>query len=211
MGLLDSILGNMMGQGVPAPQARGGATSPIVKALMALLAAKAFQHYTAGRQASPQAGPIGGGRGDAAGGPWSDLAGSADPRGPGMGRDRMGGPGAGGPGAGGLEGMLPGGLGGILGGLIGGGGLGAIVDLFRRSGYGGQVDSWVGRGQNQPLAPEELSRALGPDTIDELGRETGLPPDELLSELSQELPDAVDRFTPEGRIPTEDEVSSRWV
>lgn len=199
MGLLDSILGNMMGQGGPAPQPRGGSTSPMVKALMLLLAAKAYQHYTANRQANPQGAQPGGG------GPLGDLAGSL-----GRGQGQTAGPG-GGPSAGGLGGMLPGGLGGILGGLIGGGGLGAIVDQFRRNGFGDQVDSWVGRGQNKAIAPDQLAQALGPDTIDQLGRETGLPRDEVLSELSQELPEAVDQFTPEGRMPTQEEVSSRWV
>ncbi len=140
----------------------------------------------------------GGGRG---GGPFGDLSGSLDPRGGGMGQG--GGPGAGG----GLGGMLPGGLGG----LVGGGGLGAIVDQFRQNGYGDQVDSWVGRGQNQRIAPDELEQALGPNTIQDLEQQTGMPRDEMLSELADELPDAVDQFTPEGRLPSEEEVSSRWV
>jgi uncharacterized protein YidB (DUF937 family) len=229
MGLLDSILGNLTGRGGgfgPGPQTRGGSTSPIVKALMLLLAAKAFQHYTSGRQggvAAPGGGADGSGRsgdfGGGGGGPWGDLAGSLDPRGgpaqgmgpgPGQGGAGPGGFGTGGQG-GGLGGLLQGGLGGLLGGLIGGGGLNAIVDQFRSSGYGDQVDSWIGRGENRRLAPHQLAEALGPDTVNELERETGLPRDEVLSELSQELPDAVDRFTPDGRLPTEDEVSSRWV
>jgi uncharacterized protein YidB (DUF937 family) len=223
MGLLDSILGNLTGQGGgfggPGPQTRGGGTSPIVKALMLLLAAKAFQHYTSGRQGGPAPGGgavdggRGGGFGGGGGGPWGDLAGSLDPRGgQGIGPGQGAGPGGFGPsGSGGLGGLLQGGLGGLLGGLIGGGGLGTIVDQFRRSGYGDEVESWIGRGDNRRLAPHQLAEALGPDTIDELERETGLPRDEVLSELSEELPDAVDRFTPDGRLPTEEEVSSRWV
>jgi uncharacterized protein YidB (DUF937 family) len=150
----------------------------------------------------------GGGRG---GGPFGDLSGSLDPRGGGMAQG--GGPGqGGGPEAGGgLGGMLPGGLGGLLGGLVGGGGLGAIVDQFRQNGYGDQVDSWVGRGQNRRIAPDELEQALGPDAVQDLEQETGMPRHQMLSDLADELPDAVDQFTPEGRLPSEDEVSSRWV
>jgi uncharacterized protein YidB (DUF937 family) len=44
-----------------------------------------------------------------------------------------------------------------------------------------------------------------------LEQQTGMPRQQLLSELSEELPDAVDRFTPHGHLPTEEEVSSRWV
>jgi uncharacterized protein YidB (DUF937 family) len=117
--------------------------------------------------------------------------------------------------SGGLGSALPGGLGGLLGGLLGGGagggGLGGVFDQFRQNGYGDHVDSWVGTGQNRRIAPDELSQALGSDTLDELEQQTGLPRQQLLSELSEELPDAVDQFTPDGRLPTEQEVSGRWV
>jgi uncharacterized protein YidB (DUF937 family) len=192
MGLLDSILGNMMGAGGSPMQGRGGTGSPIVKALMMLLAAKAFQNHRSGSQG----GSLGGGLGGMLGGQGDGLGGMLG-------------------GSGGLGGGMPGGLGGLLGGLLGGGGLaggglGGLLDQFRQSGYGDHVDSWVGTGQNRRLAPDELSQALGPDTLDELEQQTGLPRQQLLSELSQELPDAVDQFTPDGRLPAEQEVSSRW-
>jgi uncharacterized protein YidB (DUF937 family) len=191
MGLLDSILGNVMGAG-STHQSRGGASSPLVKALMMLMAAKAYQSY----RSRPQAGAA----------PYGGTGGSLDQ---GLGGLLGGAGGSGLPG--GLGGALSGGLGGLLGGLVGGGGLGSIVDQFQRNGYGDHVDSWVGSGQNQRLAPEDLSQALGPDTVDELQQQTGMPRDQLLSELSQELPDAVDHFTPDGRLPTDEEASSRWV
>jgi len=193
MGLLDSILGNMMGAGGTPMQGRGGATSPIVKALMMLLAAKAFQHHRSGSQGGSSGGGLGGMLGGQGGGLGGMLGGG-----------------------GGLGGM-PGGLGGLLGGLLGGGGglaggsLGGLFDQFRQNGYGDHVESWVSPGQNRRIAPDELSQALGPDTLDELEQQTGLPRQQLLSELSEELPDAVDQFTPDGRLPTEQEASSRWV
>jgi uncharacterized protein YidB (DUF937 family) len=92
-----------------------------------------------------------------------------------------------------------------------GGGLGGLLDQFRQNGYGDHLASWVGTGQNRRIAPGELSPALGPETIDELEQQTGMPRQQLLSELSEELPDAVDQFTPHGRLPAEEEVSSGWV
>jgi len=210
MGLLDSILGNMTGAGGSAPQTRSSATSPMVKALMMLLAAKAYQHY----RSRPQGGAANseGGLGDLLGG-RSNPQGGATTSGGGLG-DLLGGgrsEGAGSGMPGGLGGMLSGGLGGLLGGLAGSGGLGGLIDQFRQRGYGDHVDSWVGTGQNRNIDPDDLGQALGPDTIDELEQQTGMPRSQLLSELSQELPDAVDQFTPEGRLPTEQEISSRWV
>ena len=211
MGLLDQIIGNVLGSGQGAPAQRSGG-SPLTKALMLLLAAKAYQHYTSRGQSgsAPSGGGIGRGpvQGDGFGGPFGGGAGRQMGGGAGGG---LGGMLGGGGGGGGLGGLLGGGLGGLLGGLVGGGGLGQLVDQFRRNGYGNQVDSWIGPGANQQIAPHQLGEALGPDTVDELAQQTGLPPDQVLSELSQELPDALDQFTPDGRMPSEDEVSSRWV
>jgi uncharacterized protein YidB (DUF937 family) len=87
-----------------------------------------------------------------------------------------------------------------------GGGLGGLLNAFQQSGHGDVAQSWVGRGENRPIEPNHLMDALGPDTIDQLQQQTGLPRDQLLLELSQTLPDVVDRLTPEGRLPTDDEM-----
>jgi uncharacterized protein YidB (DUF937 family) len=112
---------------------------------------------------------------------------------------------AGGPG-GGLGGLL-GGLGGVSAGGLLTGGLRDLVESFKRNGQGEVAESWVGRGPNKPVAPHELERAIGPDTLATLSRDTGLSREELLARLSRELPDAVDKYTPEGRLPTEAEFS----
>jgi uncharacterized protein YidB (DUF937 family) len=106
---------------------------------------------------------------------------------------------------------LPGGLGGLLGGLGGGGllssGIGELIERFKRNGQGQAADSWVGTGPNQPLASEQLEKAIGPDVLDSLTQHTGLSRDELLSRLTRELPDAVNEFTPQGRLPTDSEAT----
>ena len=77
------------------------------------------------------------------------------------------------------------------------------------NGQGGAAKSWVGTGENQSIAPNDLARAIGADDIDAVARETGMSQADLLSQLSQHLPDFVDRLTPDGRIPSEQE-ASRW-
>jgi uncharacterized protein YidB (DUF937 family) len=110
----------------------------------------------------------------------------------------------------GLGGVL-GNLGGLFGGASAGsvlsGGLGELVDRFKKSGQGPAADSWVAKGPNQPLSPDKLQQAIGPDVLNTLSQQTGLSREELLSRLTRELPDAVDSFTPEGRLPTEEEAS----
>jgi uncharacterized protein YidB (DUF937 family) len=97
-----------------------------------------------------------------------------------------------------LGGQVLGGLGG-LGGLLGGG-LGELVDRFTQSGQGEKADSWVRQGPNQEVAPPDLERALGPEIIAQITRQTGLSRDELLERLSTVVPQAVDSSTPDGTI-----------
>jgi len=123
--------------------------------------------------------------------------------------EMLSGSGSGNPGVPGQgQAQLPGGLGGLLSGLGGGGlggllggGLGELVESFKQSGQGEVADSWVRTGPNQQVAPDQLERAIGPEVLATLSQQTGLSREELLSRLSTTLPDAVDKYTPEGRLP----------
>jgi uncharacterized protein YidB (DUF937 family) len=100
----------------------------------------------------------------------------------------------------------PGNLGGALAGRSIGdllsNGLRDLVDSFKQAGHGEAADSWVGHGPNKQIGPSDLERALGPDVLATLSQRTGLSREEILSRLSKNLPDAVDKYTPQGRIPT---------
>jgi uncharacterized protein YidB (DUF937 family) len=115
------------------------------------------------------------------------------------------------PGQGNAQGGMLGKLGGVLGGASAGGvlsgGLGDLIDRFRQNGHGEIADSWVGTGANKPLQPDHLEQAIGPDVLNTLTQHTGLSREELISRLTRELPGAVDKFTPQGRLPTEEEAN----
>ena len=81
------------------------------------------------------------------------------------------------------------------------GGLGDVLDRFRNAGRGDEVDSWVKQGPNKPLRPEQVESAIDTATIDELSRQTGMSREELLDRLSRDLPEAVDKMTPNGEMP----------
>jgi uncharacterized protein YidB (DUF937 family) len=106
---------------------------------------------------------------------------------------------------------LPGGLGGLLGGAAAGSvlssGLGSLIKGFQESGHGNVAQSWVGNGENQDIAPNDLAAALGSDTVDALSKQTGMGREDLLGQLSNALPGLVDQLTPQGRLPTEQEAS----
>ena len=79
--------------------------------------------------------------------------------------------------------------------------LGSLLDHLRSGGLGDKVDSWVDKGENKQVVPHELDKALGPDTVDELSKETGLPKDSVLKQLADLLPQAIDKLTPDGKLP----------
>lgn len=112
----------------------------------------------------------------------------------------IGGLGKGAPAPGGVGGLLAGlgasGPGGLL-----GGGLKELVDRFTANGQGDSVNSWVGTGPNKSISEDQLRSAIGADTLATLAQKTGLSERELLTRLSQGLPDAVDKYTPDGRLP----------
>jgi uncharacterized protein YidB (DUF937 family) len=214
MGLLDILNGMQNGpRGQRQPDAGGGGMSPMTMALLGLLAYKALT-------SSGGLGNILGGGAHAQ--PGTDRPTSRPPGGtvtaanPGGGLgDILGGLlGGGAPGAkpaGSLNDLIPGGLGGLLGGAAAGtvvsGGLGGLIRDLQNSGHGQTAESWVGRGPNQEISPNDLGAALGADTLDALTRQTGLQRDELLEGLSQNLPGLIDQLTPNGRLPTEQELS----
>jgi len=100
-------------------------------------------------------------------------------------------------------------LGGLLGGGALSGGLKDLIDRFRQTGQEQKAQSWVSTGANQSIEPHELEQVLGEERINWLVEETGMARDQLLAKLSGELPAAVDELTPEGRLPTDDEVTQR--
>jgi uncharacterized protein YidB (DUF937 family) len=92
------------------------------------------------------------------------------------------------------------GAGGVL------GGLGGLLESFQQNGQADTVNSWVNSGPNRSVSPDQLRNALGSDRLDQLARRTGMSQQDLLAQLSQILPGAVDRLTPEGRLPTKEEL-----
>ena len=196
MGLLDVLNGMQngpRGPSTPSSQESSGGMSPMTMAILGLLAWKAFKHLTAGQPgAAPQSSPLPPPTPANAGG--GTLPGGA-------------------PGGGGLSDVLKGGLGGFLAGGAAGsvlsGGLGDLLNQLQQGGHGETANSWVGKGQNKPIAPGDLANALGADQIQSLSAQSGLSRDELLSGLSQYLPQVVDHLTPDGRLPTDNELSDR--
>lgn len=183
MGLMDVLNGMQNGPRGQREPGKGG-MSPITMAILGLLAYKAVKSLSGG-QTAPST-PSAPAPTQASSGGLGSLFGG-----------------------GGLGSILAGGLGGLLtGGAAGSvlsGGLGDLVKQLQQNGLGETANSWVGTGQNQPVEPSDLAKALGADQLDALTSQTGLSRDQLLEGLSQYLPQVIDSMTPHGRLPTERE------
>lgn len=81
------------------------------------------------------------------------------------------------------------------------GGVDGLISALRAGGLGGVVDSWVSTGTNQPVPPQQLGTALGPDTVNQLSAKTGLSIESLLPLLAAFLPMIIDQLTPDGNVP----------
>ncbi len=87
------------------------------------------------------------------------------------------------------------------------GGLNGLIQQFTSKGMGDLISSWVGTGQNQSISPNQISELLGSDTIKNLSSKLGIDTNALTGQLSNLLPQVVDKLTPDGKIPEGDILS----
>jgi uncharacterized protein YidB (DUF937 family) len=93
-------------------------------------------------------------------------------------------------------------------GLLGGqGGLNNLISQFDAKGLGDIIGSWVGTGQNKSISPDQLKGVLGDDTLKNIASKLGLDSNAVTSQLSNLLPDVVDKLTPDGKVPDGDILS----
>jgi uncharacterized protein YidB (DUF937 family) len=78
-----------------------------------------------------------------------------------------------------------------------------------KAGLGDIFDSWVGTGENKPISPEQVKSMATEGGLQKLADDAGISFDEAAEEVSKVLPDLVDKVTPEGVIPSDDEIRSR--
>ena len=81
------------------------------------------------------------------------------------------------------------------------GGLAGLVNKFQQSGLGPVIQSWISSGQNMPISGDQLSGALGHDTVSSMASQLGMNSGDLAGQLAQILPHVVDQLTPHGQAP----------
>ncbi|MFM2050609.1 MAG: hypothetical protein RL682_1100 [Pseudomonadota bacterium] len=81
------------------------------------------------------------------------------------------------------------------------GGLGGLVAKFQQAGLGDAMGSWIGTGANHEVSGDQITSALGNDTISDIAAKLGMGQGEAASQLSQILPGLINHLTPTGQAP----------
>jgi uncharacterized protein YidB (DUF937 family) len=84
------------------------------------------------------------------------------------------------------------------------GGIGGLMGRMQQAGMGDQVQSWIGTGENQPIAPDALSQIFGQGQLGQIAQQLGMSQQETAGGLAQMLPELVNEMTPQGQIPAND-------
>jgi uncharacterized protein YidB (DUF937 family) len=178
MGLLDGLLGNVLGSALGGgQQQQGGGNNALLQMALQMLMHK------------------GGGQQGGGGGGLSDVLGSIM----GGGQAQQGGSG------GGLSDILGGLMGGGQpqqqqqgGGM---GGLGSLIEAFQKNGMGDQVNSWVSQGENMPVSGDQVTQAFGQNQISQMAEKLGMSHGDVSGGLAQMLPQLINHVTPSGQVP----------
>lgn len=86
------------------------------------------------------------------------------------------------------------------------GGVSGLIEAFEKQGLGGVIASWVGSGQNLQISPEQIQAVLGDEHIQGIAQKLGLSTQDVASHLSQLLPSIIDKMTPNGQVPAQQDV-----
>jgi len=81
------------------------------------------------------------------------------------------------------------------------GGLDAVVNNFQNGGFKRQVDSWISTGSNKAISSIEVGQAIGIEKIKKLAESAGVDVHKARDLLAEYLPIAIDKATPEGKLP----------
>jgi uncharacterized protein YidB (DUF937 family) len=87
--------------------------------------------------------------------------------------------------------------------------LDGLMQKLRESGMEKQVSSWVAKGQNMPVVGEQIKKALGNEKVAEIARKLGVTNEQAADDLAQAVPAVVDEVTPDGEVPSQEQVEER--
>ncbi len=88
------------------------------------------------------------------------------------------------------------------------GALDHLTSRFHSAGLGNVLQSWIGTGQNLPISGDQVKQVLGPEKVADLSAQAGLNESETSNALAGALPQVVDKLTPDGKLPSQNDLSA---
>ena len=88
------------------------------------------------------------------------------------------------------------------------GGIQGVMEKIQKSGMGDIVASWVGTGQNESITPDQITQALGQENIQVITKQVNIPVEQSGNLLSELLPALIDRLTPDGQVPDQNQMAT---
>ncbi|OFW57886.1 MAG: hypothetical protein A2133_01420 [Actinobacteria bacterium RBG_16_64_13] len=90
-----------------------------------------------------------------------------------------------------------------IGSLLGAGGanLWGLLEKLKAAGLEDKVMSWIGRGENKPISPDEVKAGVPADQIEAVAAKLGISRDVAASKIAAILPGLIDKLTPDGLVP----------
>jgi uncharacterized protein YidB (DUF937 family) len=98
----------------------------------------------------------------------------------------------------------------ILAGFLASGGLSKIMGGLKANGLSAQADSWVGTGANQPVSGRDVEQAMGQEQIHQIAQQLGVSESEAADAVAQALPEVVDKVSPKGEMPAEQDLDAAF-
>lgn len=111
-------------------------------------------------------------------------------------------------GAAGMAGVI-GALAPMVAGFLEDGGLEKLLSGFRGAGLGKQAQSWIGTGPNESISGSQVDQALSHEQIAGMAAKLGLTPEQTSDLLAGVIPGVVDKVTPDGQVPTTEELAAQ--
>jgi len=77
----------------------------------------------------------------------------------------------------------------------------ALVNMFKTSGLGDQVQSWLFTGTNQAVQGADIAKVFGQERIAQIAQTLGVDHQQASEQLAQTLPNFLDKLSPNGELP----------
>lgn len=91
-------------------------------------------------------------------------------------------------------------LGSLFGGESGKPDFRSLLSGMQAGGLGEIAASWLGKGENKPLAPDAVSGIVGLDKLREFASQLGLSEESAKTAIADALPQIIDKASPEGSL-----------